>query len=107
MKKPKPKPAPKGWTNYVVELPSSVIAIVEAAGGADPSKGGMPFAMASIVGALPWIAVAVYKSATAEEYAQFAEQLKANMQMVWTIAGAFDPEAAFEAAFDRAKKSLQ
>jgi len=97
----------KGWKNVGVELPPSVIAIITAAGGADPQQGGMPRAMASIVGAIPWIAVALYELLPQDEYAAFAQQLRSNMQQVWSIAGAEDPKAAFDVAFAAAKRGVQ
>lgn len=91
---------------YGVWLPPSVTAIIEAAGGHDPTRGGMPYAMASIVGALPWIAVEMFKALPPAEYAEFANQMKANMQQAWQIAGSDNPPAAFEAALERAKRSI-
>jgi hypothetical protein len=101
-----PPPQPPGWKNVGVHLPSSVVAIIAAAGGAESEKGGMPRAMASIVGALPWIAVALYQELPAEEYAAFAGQVKANMQQAWQIIGADDPKTAFDVAFEAAKKAI-
>lgn len=96
----------KGWTTYGVELPASVTKIVDAAGGADPKRGGMPFAMASILGALPWIAVALFKVAPKAEYLEFAAQVKANMQQAWEIIGSDNPPKAFDDACDAAKKAI-
>ena len=96
----------KGWSKFGVELPPSVIAILAAAGGDDPKRGGMPYAMASIVGALPWIAVAVFKALPPEEYAAFARQAKMNMQQAWSIIGSDNPPAAFDAAFEAAKREV-
>lgn len=97
----------KGWKNVGVELPPSVIAIVRAAGGDDPTKGGMPYAMASLVGALPWIAVALFESLPPEEYAEFRTMLRQELQGSWAIIGAENPKAAFDEAIARAKKSVQ
>lgn len=109
MKKPWPKPpiAPEGWKNVGVEIPNSVAAIINAANGADPAKGGMPFAMASIMGALPWIAVALFEALPRDEYDEFAKAMKAMMQQVWQIAGSENPRVAFDAEFEAARKSLQ
>lgn len=96
----------KGWKKVVVFLPPSVVAIIAAAGGADSKTGGMPRAMAMIVGALPWIAVALFKELPSDEYAAFAQQIKTNMQAVWSIAGADDPPAAFAAAMATAKNEI-
>lgn len=101
----RPPAPPPGWKNVGVQLPSSIVALIAAAGGAESEKGGMPRAMASIIGALPWIAVALYRELPAEEYAAFAGQVRANMQQAWQIIGADDPKAAFDAAYDAAKKA--
>ena len=94
----------KGWKNYGVYLPATVKAIIDAAGGADPKHGGMPYAMASIIGALPHIAVALHGEMSPQDYAEFAQQVKANLQQVWQIVGANDPKAAFDEAYEAAKK---
>jgi hypothetical protein len=96
-----------GWQMVGVELPPSVIAIITAAGGADPAKGGMPYAMASILGALPWIGVALFKELTPEQYAAFLNSVNANMRQVWAILSAEDPKAAFDAEYEAARRSLQ
>lgn len=96
----------KGWKNVGVWLPDSVVAIIKAAGGAEPEKGGMPYAMASIVGALPWIAVALHKELPPDEYADFVRQCKANMQQAFSIIGHANPPEAFEAAVAAAQKQL-
>lgn len=67
----------------------------------------MPRAMAHILGALPWIAVALYKSLPQAEYDAFAGQVKSNMQQAWEIIGADNPPAAFDAAYAAAKRSVQ
>lgn len=103
----KQQKTPEGWTTVAVALPPSVQAIIAAAGGADPSTGGMPHAMAVIVGALPWIAAGLYDVLTEDEYRQFAQQLKDNMQMAWSVAGAQNPRRAFDEAFARAQRSVQ
>jgi len=106
MTKERAPKAPHGWKNVGVELPDSVCKIILAAGGADPANGGMPRAMASIVGALPWIAAVLHKALPDDEYRAFAQQLKENMQIVWTIAGAENPSTAFDEAFANAKKQV-
>jgi hypothetical protein len=102
-----PPPAPKGWKNVGVELPTSVCDIINAANGADPAKGGMPFAMASIIGALPWIAVALYEALPPDEYHDFLRQMKGYMEQAWSIAAAKNPRRAFDTAFAAAKRSVQ
>ena len=97
----------KGWKNVGVYLPPSVIAIIKAAGGADPKRGGMPYAMASILGALPWIAVQLYKELPPEEYREFANAVRMNMQEVWSIVGSDDPKAAFDEAYAEAEKAMK
>ena len=107
---PAPKNVPFGKITghtYKVELPGSIIAIIQAAGGAELATGGLPRAMASIVGALPWIAVALSETVTPQEYADFLAELKGNMQMVWSIAAAPNVRAALDDAIARAKRSLQ
>lgn len=96
----------KGWKTVGVDLPPSVVAIITAAGGADPKKGGMPYALAGILGALPWIAAALYKQMPESEYRAFAKQAKANMDQAWEIIGAKNPPEAFDAAFAAAKRSV-
>lgn len=88
-----------------VQLPASVIKIVEAAGANDEANGGFPHAMALIVGALPWLAVALFKAVERDQYDQFAQQLKENLQFAWSIAGADNPETAFDQALARAQAS--
>lgn len=85
-----------------VDLPQSVIDIIQAAGGTDTAI-GMPKAMASIVGCLPWIAVALFQTLPPDKYQAFATQLKENMQLAWFIAGHENPEAAFDGAMSRAR----
>lgn len=97
----------KGWKNVGVMLPPSIIAIITAAGGADPTKGGMPYAMASIVGALPWIAVALYGELPREEYDAFAQAAKGYLQQAWEVIGAQDPKATFDRLYEEAKRSVQ
>lgn len=97
----------KGWKDVGVWLPASITKIIKAAGGADPKHGGMPYAMAAIVGALPWIAVQLYQELTPEEYAEFAAQTRGNMGVAWSIIGAENPKAAFDAAFANAKRQVQ
>lgn len=97
----------KDWKTVGVNLPRSVAAIIAAAEGADPKKGGMPFALASIIGALPWIAVALFKELPRDEYDAFAKQARDNMQQAWQIIGAEDPSAAFDEAYEAAKRTLQ
>jgi hypothetical protein len=79
------KKAPKGWKNVGVELPPSIVAILTAAGGTEAKFGGMPRAMASILGALPWIAVQLFKSLPEDEYKAFAGAVRAQLQQVWQI----------------------
>lgn len=88
-----------------VELPGSVAAILKAAGGDKPIT-GMPFAMASILGALPWIGVAPYKAMPEAEYRKFARQVRLNMDQAWDIIGAENPPAAFGAAYELAKRQV-
>lgn len=88
----------KAFKNVSVELPESVIAIVIAAGGTDPKRGGLPFAMASILGALPFIAAALYKELSADEYAGFVVAMKLYMEQVLEIIDAENPQAALNAA---------
>ena len=94
------------WNNVGVCLPPSVAAIITAAGGADPKQGGMPYAMAGIVGALPWIAVALFKELPPEEYAACARQARLNMQQAWSIIGSDNPPAAFDEAGAAAKQAV-
>lgn len=89
-----------------VDLPPSVVEILKAANAADHSKGGMPFAMASIIGALPWIAAAVHESAP-EYYPAFVRSLKANLQSVWQIINHENPRAELERVIAEAKRSVQ
>lgn len=104
----KPPTAAAGWKAVGVNLPPTIVAIIQAAGGDDlTGKRGMPYALASIMGALPWIAVALYKTLPPDEYAAFARSVKGNMQQVWAIIGADDPPAAFDEAYAKAKRSLQ
>ena len=94
------------WNNVGVSVPASVAAIITAAGGAEPKQRGMPYAMASIVGALPWIAVALFKELPPEEYADFACHARLNMQQAWSIIGSDNPPAAFDEAVAAAKKAV-
>ncbi len=100
------KTSAANFETFRVELPASVIAIIRAAGGHDPSKGGMPYAMASIVGALPWIAVAMYRSLPLGHYAGFAKQMEENIALAMEIVVSDNPEEAFERAYTAAKRAV-
>ena len=97
---------PTGYRNVGVVLPSSVVKIITAAGGGDAATGGLPFAMASIIGALPWIAVALSKELTKEEYREFVNQVRAELQGAFAIVAAEDPKRAFDEAYERAKTAI-
>jgi hypothetical protein len=86
-----------------VYLPDSILRIIDAAGGGVD----MPRAMASIVGALPWICVAVSQKLTREEYVAFIQEMRGQLDGCWRIIAADDPKAAFDRAFAEAKKALQ
>ena len=94
-------PLPQGYKRVGVDLPSSVAVIIRAAGG----EKNMPLAMAAIVGALPWISVALFKSLSREEYDEYAKGLEVNMEAAIAITMADDPAAAFSEVFERAKRS--
>jgi hypothetical protein len=100
------KTQPQQWKTVEVALPPSVVAIIEAAGGADPKHGGMPHAMAMLMGTLPWIAVALYKTLPPDEYAAFVRAVKGYMEQAWVIIGAENPPAAFDAAYTAARRSI-
>ncbi len=92
----------KDFKKVRVGLPASVMDIVKAAGG----EANMPLTMATILGAVPWIALGLWESLPEDEYRAFANQLRANMQLAWEIAGAADPKAAFDAALEREKRGV-
>jgi len=85
-----------------VSLPPSVLAIIDAAGGRED----FPRAMASIVGALPWIAVALHGALEQTEYRALMGQVRHELQGAWAIIAAPDPRIAFEAAVDAAKREI-
>lgn len=93
---------PKGFKRVGVELPPSVIAIIRAAGGED----NFPRAMASIVGALPWIAAALYDSLPESEYRAFAAAMRPNYEQVMEIVEADNPRKAFDEEFERQKRAV-
>jgi hypothetical protein len=96
------KPIGKQFKKVGVDLPPSVLAIVRAAGGEE----NMPKALASIMGAIPWLAVALYDALPSEEYRAFAGQAHANMRQVWEIVGAENVREAFDRELDRARRSV-
>jgi hypothetical protein len=97
----------KDWKNVGVDLPPSVGDIIRAAGGMDPKLGGMPYAMAAIIAALPWIAAELFKALPSREYKAFARNTEANMHAALDVITADDPVAEFHALFERAKRSVQ
>ena len=95
------KSLPKGFKRVGVELPPSVIAIVRAADG----EYNFPKAMAAILGAVPWIAVALYE-ADPEGYAHFVKALGPNWDSIRQICEAENPREAFDQEFARATEAV-
>jgi len=96
------RPLSEGYHRVGVYLPPSIVAIIEAAGGAQD----FPRATASIIGALPWIAVQLSESLSADDYKKFMVMMKSQIQGAWDIMAAKNVRKAFDEAFEAAKKEI-
>ena len=95
------------WDHVGLRLPVAIADLLTAAGAQDPEGGGLPQAMRVLVGALPWIAVALHRTLRPDDYARFAQQMKHNLDVTWQIVSADDPDAEFTRVYGEALELVQ